>query len=248
MLLYISSLSYSGRYSCIAKMKVVFGVIIFAAAALVASSAPTLTAGQLPGIMVDPRQQDYYRDTRSQYQQYVSPCAAAAAAAAAASSPIPSIAPAAYQLNIAPYQGYPQVPQQYGAPHYRSMDMEPEIMSYSDMDHMMTEHVPMARYYAAPAASHPAYVPVASPATSGPVFGVFPNANTGGCNVPLLFSCNPSVVPGHVVHSQAQYNAAADSYRGVEPLAHHVSPENHEEPTVHEHMNPAHESSHAVHQ
>lgn len=227
-------------------MKLVFGVITCAATAMVVGSAPALSMGQVPGIVVDPRLTDYYRDARSQYPQYVSPCAAAAAAA---SAPIPAIAPAAaYQLNIAPYHGYPQVSQHYGygIPQYRSAEMESdhEIMGYSDMDRMMSEQVPMARYaYAAPAAAHAAYAPV-SPATSGPVFGVFPNANTGGCNVPLLFSCTPSVVPGHVVPSQGHYNAAADSYRGVEPLAHHDSHES-VEPTVHENLSPAHESSHS---
>lgn len=237
-------------------MKAVFGVITFAAAAMVVGSAPTLTEGQLPGMAVDQRQLDYYRDTRSQYPQYVSPCAAAAAAAH-----IPAITPAAaYHLNISPYHGYPQVSQQYGygLPHYRSMEMmEPEqdIMSYSDMDHMMSERMPMARYgYNARVASHAAYAPIAaSPATTAPVFGVFPNANTGGCNVPLLFSCSPSVVPGHIVQSQPHHNyaAAADSYRGVavEPLAHHDSHENHEEPAAHEPLLQAHEPSHAmVHQ
>ncbi|KOB69350.1 Uncharacterized protein OBRU01_16958 [Operophtera brumata] len=237
-------------------MKAVFGLLTFAAAALVVGSAPTLSEGQLPGMLVDQRQLDYYRDTRSQYPQYASPCAAAAAA----SSHVPAMAPA-YQLNIAPYHGYPQVPQQYGygLPRYRSMEMEPEqeYMSFSDMDHMMSERMPMARYgYNAPAAPHAAYAPVAAPpASSAPVFGVFPNANTGGCNVPLLFSCSPSLVPGHVVQAQPQphhnYAAATDAYRGVavEPSAHHDSHETHEEPSAHEPLLQAHDPSHAmVHQ
>lgn len=197
--------------------------------------AVVLTAvGSVPAPSLQPAgfEQEYYRDQRSnmanegqvmsdyyrqsypyQQYQYVSPCAAAAAAAASASAPIAAIAS----------------PQHYGYqyPHYRTE--EQELMSYSD------EHFPMARYSYAPNS----YV---NPATTAPVFGVFPTGNTGGCNVPLLFSCTPNVVRGHVVPAQPHYPAPApatpDVYRGVEPhQVHdtHESHESHEAPALHDH-------------
>lgn len=51
-------------------------------------------------------------------------------------------------------------------------------------------------------------VPASSP-TSGAV-GLFPNANIGGCGIPLLLSCNPSVVSGSLAKAHpASYSAPA---------------------------------------
>lgn len=234
-------------------MELTLSVIILATIAVVVTSAPTLPEG--PKAMEQEKNrllQDIYRDRRSQYPQYAqygTPCAAAAAA----SSPIPAIAPAAYQVNLSPYHPYAPAPapapashSYYGVPHYRSFEFEPEqeMLSYSDMDHMMSEHMPMARYgYAVPAPTHPAVYAPPPPVASGPAYGVFPNAKTGGCSVPLLFSCSPSIVPGHVVQNQPQ--GYGNAYRGVEALSHHEPKENHEEPAVQDHLTPVHESSHS---
>lgn len=227
-------------------MEVTLSVIILAALAVIVTSAPTLTDGPAPENSLAADQEkhwEYYREKRSQYPQYVSPCAAAAAAA---SSPIPAFAPAAYQVNLSPYHPY-ATPHNYYAPQYR-MDFEPEqeMMSFSDMDRMMSEQMQM-RYagYGAPPHMPGSYAPAVSPV--GPAYGVFPNAKTGGCSVPLLFSCAPSIVPGHVVQSMP--HGYGDSYRGVEPASHHETPsqESHEE--AQEHLSAAHDSSHAkVHQ
>lgn len=204
----------------------------------VVASAPTLNKGQVPGASVG-NTAEYYRDKRSQYGQYVSPCPYATAAA---SAPIPAIAPASYQVNVSPYHGYGYG---YPVPHYRTAEMEQEneMLSFSD------DHMPMARFgFVQPAAAssvHPAYVAPA-PVTTGPVFGVFPNANTGGCSVPLLLSCQPSIVPGRVVQTQANYGG--DSYRSMDAAVapHHEAEELHHDQQIHEHLSAANEPTHTI--
>lgn len=44
--------------------------------------------------------------------------------------------------------------------------------------------------------------------------GIFPHANTGGCAIPLLLSCSPSVVPGSLAKSHSGYGVPA--YRAGE--------------------------------
>lgn len=54
--------------------------------------------------------------------------------------------------------------------------------------------------------------------SSGAV-GVFPNAHVGGCAIPLLLSCSPNVVAGHLAKSHSSYSApnyASSSYRNTE--------------------------------
>lgn len=142
----------------------------------------------------------------------------------------------------------------YGAPHYRADEADTEILNFSDSEQGMSEHQPMARYGgygAGVVAAHGAGLGygalgsglnlAAGPAiASGPALGVFPNANVGGCNVPLLLSCSPSIVPGRLVKSgyghgvgAASYGGgagvvvAAPAYRGTEeqPLHHEEHPE-----------------------
>lgn len=56
-----------------------------------------------------------------------------------------------------------------------------------------------------------------SGANYGPAVGLFPNANVGGCNIPLLLSCAPNVVAGHLAHGYSSYSAPA--YRNIEEEA-----------------------------
>lgn len=47
---------------------------------------------------------------------------------------------------------------------------------------------------------------------AGPAIGLFPNAKVGGCAVPLLLSCSPNVVSGHLAHQPSYAAPAASSY------------------------------------
>lgn len=122
--------------------------------------------------------------------------------------------------------GYPSHISQYGGgggggyPQYRADDFYENEMSYSDMPAM--EHVPMARSYGYDV------VPAASQLSSasaygggaygggayGPAVGVFPNANVGGCAVPLLLSCSPNVQAGKIIR-QSHYGGAPAGYGSI---------------------------------
>ncbi|CAB3255360.1 unnamed protein product [Arctia plantaginis] len=64
-----------------------------------------------------------------------------------------------------------------------------------------------------------------NPINSGGAVGVFPNANTGGCGIPLLLSCSPSVVSGSLAKAHGtSYSApsySAPSYRTEENFGFH---------------------------
>lgn len=53
--------------------------------------------------------------------------------------------------------------------------------------------------------------PVLSGGSSGGTgaIGIFPHAKTGGCAIPLLLSCSPSVVPGNLAKGHSGYGASA---------------------------------------
>ncbi|XP_075992852.1 uncharacterized protein LOC142987800 [Anticarsia gemmatalis] len=225
---------------------------VFAAFALTVTGAPTYPESeeQLDRQYSDNYQ--YLREARSQYApQYVTPCAAAAAAAAAQSVHLPAFA-APYHLS-APGYNLPQYG--YRIPHYRSVDeqlAEPEILAFSDMDQLQhafgPAHLPMARY-GSPGASVSSGLALnggALTVASGPAYGVFPNANVAGCNIPLLFSCSPSISSGHLVESShGAASAIANSYRHVEEQPHQdVAYESSEVTSSHQHLEPAHETGH----
>ncbi|XP_053625636.1 uncharacterized protein LOC128683747 [Plodia interpunctella] len=238
-------------------MKAVVSLCIFGVALVAA--APTLKDGPVP----QPREAAMYntqpqilREKRSQYPQaggygsaYASPCGGIPLPLAPLPAPLP--APSPY---LQPTHGYGHGyaaphPYGYGVPHYRSDDMADmggEQEFFPDMDNMMTEHIPMARYggYGAAPVAHiggglAGLAQLAPAGAAGPAFGVFPNANVGGCNVPLLLSCSPSIVPGKLVKSGyggGYAIAPANAYRVVdEPQA-----ESHEE-QLHEEHEPAHD-------
>lgn len=141
-------------------------------------------------------------------------------------SPAPSYgaAPCAGGAPLAPVTFYALAPQAAGPLHYRENE---------HMEHQQARANEHARsYYDSSAAVASASLASASSATSagaggaGPTVGLFPNAKVGGCAVPLLLSCAPNVVSGHLVH-QASYaapvassygasSAAAPAYRGHE--------------------------------
>lgn len=154
------------------------------------------------------------RTKRSQYGSpppYISPCSAAPA-------PAPyHIMPAIHAGGYGMGHGYSGGYGGYGGPHYRadSFADESEMLRF-DMEH--GDHLPMMRAYGgyeAPAPSHGGYgggyggashIAIAQ-TPAGPAMGYFPNANVGGCNVPLLLSCAPSITPGRIVKSQSSYSA-----------------------------------------
>ncbi|XP_026724617.1 elastin-like [Trichoplusia ni] len=182
-------------------MKVILLAGVFAVVALSVAGAPTYKEEEVP--YANQRYlEDYLRQRRTPYGAgYVPPCAAAAAS----------------QLQVPVYAAVPQygVPHYgYSGPHYRSVEHQnDEILGFSDMD-VVPEPVQMARYggYGGaalgglPAGGSPVGISSygghgLSSYSSGPALGVFPNARVSGCNVPLLFSCSPSIVSGHMMES-----------------------------------------------
>lgn len=243
-------------------MQAVISACQFAALTALATAAPALIQGQLPQDNSTPeQQQQFYREKRSSYPATFYAPAPCASAGIPAYAPLPALAPGpAYQVNLAPslHHSAPIAPQGlgYGIPQYRDADEQHEMMQFSDMNQMMSEHVPKARYgYGAPAAGALSGVGgqlLAPAVAAAPSIGVFPSGSTGGCSVPLLLSCSPSVVPGRIVHTHGpqSYGAGAavvsgahDAYRGVDE--HHDLHELQnplEHPVVHEHL------SHAAHE
>lgn len=209
-------------------MELILLACVFVACSLVVSGAPTYTESDEAKLAKQYSEDyPYLREPRSKIPlQYVTPCAAAAGAGYHR----PSYgSPYNYNINrIQPHYGY-------GIPHYRSVEeemAEHEMLLFSDADQgqheqaMMMEHNPMARYGAAlphiaPVSSGYALNGPALTSVSGPAYGVFPNANVGACDVPLLFSCSPSISSGRMVDSRS-YNSPAigNSYRLAEEQRH----------------------------
>ncbi|KAL0894055.1 hypothetical protein ABMA27_014114 [Loxostege sticticalis] len=66
-------------------------------------------------------------------------------------------------------------------------------------------------------APHSSPAGLALPAAAhGPAVGLFPNAHVGGCNIPLLLSCAPNVVTGHLAESHGYSSYPAPAYRNIE--------------------------------
>lgn len=124
-------------------------------------------------------------------------------------------APCAGGAPLAPVTFVALAPQAAPAPgplHYRENE---------HMDHQQARANEHGRaYYDASAAAASASLAVAAASTAvssgagaaGPAVGVFPNAKVGGCAVPLLLSCAPNVVSGHLVHQPSYAAPAASSY------------------------------------
>ncbi|KAF9421873.1 hypothetical protein HW555_002313 [Spodoptera exigua] len=232
-------------------MKAVLLSGVFAIVVLMVAGAPATTEAELQQTMTEQQMEDFLRERRTPYHgQVVSSCG---------HLPTTSYGGESYNHGYLPHS----VPH-YGYPsHYRTVE-DPEMMQFSDMDHFMagqmTGHVPMARlggYGAAASVSPIAGIGgrVLSQAGAGTALGLFPNANVGGCGVPLLFSCSPSIVSGQLVQSAAAqshaapaYSAPTNSYRMVDEPVQHRTLEQHEDLLSHEQAAMNHETSQVMHQ
>ena len=222
----------------------------------VASSAPIGEDEQRPEYLdFDNRQANYQRGQRLSENYYtISPCAAAAAARSFVPNTLyqndlgPKFAPSTYDYGS---QVYPRSV-------YRSDDLyndNREALSFSDMNFI--EDVPTGRSnYRIPsplllkganfANINNQLVHQVAPA----VYGVYPNGNAGSCNVPLFFSCTPSVVSGRVARSEPQiYNTPVfthpEDYRGVADYLDALQG-NRVEKAVHDHITPVKSDTHKI--
>ncbi|XP_039746657.1 uncharacterized protein LOC120624274 [Pararge aegeria] len=215
---------------------VVIWVCICAAILTLASSAPIAEDGEQESgyTNVDNSHMDYMRGKRLNNNVFaITPCAAAAAAAA--NLPVPRSQEA--YANLVPAEAsyyapsaYDYATSGYAGNMYRMEDPyrdTREMLRFSDTNFM--EQIPAARfaYRNAPATYMPIHSGMASlndqykPAATGPAYGIFPNANTGTCSVPLLFSCSPSVVTGQMVKPETHvYGSTPLSPGIVSPLSH----------------------------
>ncbi|XP_023940475.2 uncharacterized protein LOC112047562 [Bicyclus anynana] len=184
------------------------------ASILTVSSHPIGEGEQESGYTNVDNQLEYLRGKRLNNNVYaITPCAAAAAANSQARIPDQYFPEARYY-----------VPNTYGYENtYRVEDPYKdarEMLKFSD-----TNFMEPARFAYRMA---PTYVPVNTneiPAATA-AYGIFPNANMGTCNVPLLFSCSPSVVTGQMVKPETQVYGSPpvspgvpshpDGYRGVD--------------------------------
>nr|AFP58808.1 VMP26 [Heliconius melpomene] len=193
---------------------------------MVASSAPIAEDEQRPEYLeYDNRQGNYQRGQRLSENYYaITPCAAAAAARSFAPNTLyhndlgARFVPSSYEYG----QGFPGNMYRADDPYNDNR----EALSFSDMNFI--EDVPTGRsnYRIAPS---PLLLKGANFANiknqlvhevAPAVYGVYPNGNAGGCNMPLFFSCTPSVVSGRVTRSEPQfYNTPVithpEYYRGV---------------------------------
>ncbi|GBP27941.1 hypothetical protein EVAR_83570_1 [Eumeta japonica] len=111
--------------------------------------------------------------------------------------------------------------------HYRINEGFDDSDILMDMQRVAEDQGALARSYGyeEPAAAHAggALASIAS-AASGPAVGVFPRGHVGGCNVPLLLSCAPSIVAGQLLHTKPHYGsyggygaaAGGSGYRGAD--------------------------------
>ncbi|CAB3255358.1 unnamed protein product [Arctia plantaginis] len=239
-------------------MELIILACAFAAYPLVISGAPTYTESEEAQLAKQYSEDyQYLREPRSKIPlQYVTPCAAAAAAAAALHRPS-YVSPYNYNMNRFQPSQYG-----YGVPHYRSVEeqmAEPEMLLFSDTDQiqhdqaMMMDHNPMARFGAAlppisPVSSGYALNGPALTSVSGPAYGIFPNANVGGCDVPLLFSCSPSISSGRIIESRGHISpVTGNSYRLAEEQRHleqSIQEPLESQEKMEKQTNPVHKTSH----
>lgn len=140
------------------------------------------------------------------------PAPAAPAPCASASMPAQA-SPVAFYLAPAGHLPSPAL-------HYRfGNENDGEVMEFEERDASSAlNHLDhsQARSYGAygPGAGGLEVLPVQA-ASAGPAIGLFPKANIGGCAIPLLLSCAPSVTSGKLLPQKTQqptYAAAAPAY------------------------------------
>ncbi|CAH2086263.1 unnamed protein product [Euphydryas editha] len=213
-------------------MKIIFLEAIFVIFVTAVFSAPVTEDGQKETrtLNAENSQVDHQRERRLDTSFYaVSPCAAASSS----NIPVASYAPdAIYQSNFGPLQTR-YFSSDYGHPDYtRSWyrTEEPhqdnrEMLRYSDTNFVDTTQ--MGNIFRSAPSSYGS-MNLAGGYNGqmangyGTAYGIFPNANVGDCNVPLLFSCSPSIVTGQIVNpdSQGYFDSAVSGkplygYRGV---------------------------------
>lgn len=123
----------------------------------------------------------------------------------------------------------------YGLHRYRSEDFDEQ----DAFDMEGSDHIPMMRSYGGYESAGPglhighaglgglAVGGFGAPAApAGPAYGVFPSSGKA-CDVPLLLSCAPSIVPGRLVSHHYGPGAAAPAYRGSEHEMKEAHPEEH---------------------
>ncbi|OWR49392.1 VMP30 protein [Danaus plexippus plexippus] len=193
----------------------------------------------------DKEQIDFMRNKKlNGNSHYKTPCQAAASASS--SSGYLSSEPM-YQNNFVPGPGRYSYSYGYAYPEFSGLyrsdnpyDDDREIMSYSDGNFI--DSISSARFakkllptvVSAPVIAPQAissYLPINTAnlagltgqiAQVGPAYGVLPNSNVGGCNVPLFFSCTPSIVSGRISRAEPHLypsnfiGAPSIDYRGVE--------------------------------
>ncbi|XP_034840139.1 uncharacterized protein [Maniola hyperantus] len=84
-------------------------------------------------------------------------------------------------------------------------------MEHNDI-HWNHHHHAMARYGSG--------LPVTSGSTGA--VGLFPNANSGGCGIPLMLSCSPNVVSGTLAKAQPHPGTLTPAYRSGDDLMYYM--------------------------
>ncbi|CAK1545251.1 unnamed protein product [Leptosia nina] len=189
-------------------MKVVL-ICVSAWIALVAG-APTIL-NSIPDYLNDRLYQ--YRDKRSKIAHSIYPIGGV-------SSQFSSFSP--YQWNVRPYVN-PYAFANYG---YQSMygcgrglfksDEREDDRDPSDTD-------PDAHRHTDTSGTNPQLTPTSlasmgqlvAPA-GGPAYGMFPNVPNAGCNVPFLFSCAPTIVPGRIMRGPQYGFGPFGAFRDVD--------------------------------
>ncbi|XP_046964579.1 uncharacterized protein LOC124533393 [Vanessa cardui] len=196
-------------------MKIVFRAVACVLIGTLVRSAPVSEdVPKGPGFIdIDNGQADYQRDKRLNNAFYaVSPCAAASASNTQLASFVPEVT---YQSNIASTHpryftsdyGHPDYPAYW----YRAEDAykdDREIMRYSDSEFM--DQTQMSNMFRSAPSAYMAMNHANIDGLNGQVMNpvrtaVFQNANVDGCNIPLLFSCSPSIVTGRIVNPETSF-------------------------------------------
>ncbi|CAH4037283.1 unnamed protein product [Pieris brassicae] len=203
-------------------MKVVsFGLLLIT----VVAGAPTII-NSIPNYITERQLLDQLRYKRKITPGYGVGMQMGVGSPIALSSHISSYLP--YQWNMRPYMN----PYGYSNFGYQSLYGcgRGLLRSEDQNDQEEQEHSPNRHSEISP--SNLASVGQLVTTPGGPAYGVFPNVPSNDCNVPLLFSCAPTIVPGKVsrgsspIYGLPGFNGFRDVDYGVDP---HM-----QEHTVHE--------------
>lgn len=125
-------------------------------------------------------------------------------------------APCSGGAPLAPVTLFALAPQAALGPaslHYRENEhMEHQARSSDNARSYYDSSAVAASAAIAAAAASASAGAAAGAASAGPAIGLFPNAKVGNCAVPLLLSCAPSVVSGHLAHQPSYGGSAVGAY------------------------------------